>query len=83
MAATFKEILGRWPQAKDVANDCGVPEGTVRSWRFNNRIPRAYWNALVASAQRWGIEGVTPATLLAALQEKRAEKDAAREVARG
>ena len=49
---TFREVIDQWGAIDDLAADIGRKPDTVRKWRQRDRIPSAYWLALLASARR-------------------------------
>ena len=63
MALTHRIILQKWPHSQAVADDLGVKISNVRVWRHYNRIPFKHWQALIASAEKYGIRGITWAVL--------------------
>ena len=80
---SFQEIIAQWPSRKDLADDVGVDVAAVRMWNYLNRIPRKHWDAVIVSAAKWRIRGITlPAmreALMITLLDKR-EKARARSI---
>src|SRR5262245_60239346 len=62
---TFAEIVCLWPTYDELAQDVGVAYPTVASWRRRSSIPPRWWGAIVQSAQRRRITGITFDTLRA------------------
>lgn len=56
---THTEIIRRWGRISLLADEIGCNYQTVRSWKNRGHIPPRYWPALIASAEKRGIEGVT------------------------
>lgn len=52
-------LIGCWPSAEVLAADVGEKAVTVRGWKFRNAVPTRSWLAVVESARKHGIEGVT------------------------
>jgi hypothetical protein len=56
---SFSELLVLWPSLAEVARELTVPYDTVISWKRRKSVPYEYWPALVASAARFEIRGIT------------------------
>jgi hypothetical protein len=69
---TFPEIIALWPSAEALGADIGEPGLNVRAWKRRKAIPPEHWVALVAAADRRGIDGVTYERL-AHIASRRAE----------
>ena len=64
------KIVKKWPTVPELANDLSeylgryVSQSTVRSWHsMYGKIRETYWEALIASAKKRGIKGVTVESL--------------------
>jgi hypothetical protein len=60
----FNELISMWPNPGLLASDLGRPYETIVNWKRRKSIPTKYWNAIVKSAQKHGIPGVTAETFL-------------------
>ncbi len=78
--ANFEEVIRAWPSISDLAAGVGQPYGVVKQWRMRNSIPARHWNALIADAQRRGIEGVDD-RVLRNLAEARGDRASAEDAA--
>jgi hypothetical protein len=68
--STIKDLLALWPTRKVVSRDTGASLDAVNKWPIQNAIPARFWAALIDSALRHGIEGLT-AEVLARLHDHR------------
>ena len=59
MERTFTDVIGLWPNSRELANALDVAPEAVRKWKARDSIPPEYWVGLVSAADRAGIEGVT------------------------
>lgn len=59
MSASFREIIGKWPNLGAFARDIGVTENTAKQMRTRDSVKAEYWGKMVAGARRRRIEGVT------------------------
>ena len=66
---TFSSLISRWETKSVLADDCRVDYGVVHQWDRRNSIPGEYWNDVVKSAQKRGVDGVS-LTLLANIKSK-------------
>jgi hypothetical protein len=73
---TFREIIDLWSTRSLLAQECGVDPGLVRTWYALGYIPSRRWNAVVASAQKYGLTQVTHAALNEAAKAKREARNA-------
>ena len=49
----FKTVINSWEDKQMLADELGVPSGTVLNWYYRNRIPVEYWlDVLYYSGQR-------------------------------
>lgn len=55
----FKDLIDRWPSAVEFGEDIGVTAINARRMRNDSSVPGWYFNAVVKSAERRGISGVT------------------------
>lgn len=55
----FRTIINLWPSLGAFADDIGVSYVTAQVAKHRNSVSPAYWQAMVASAKRRGIKGVT------------------------
>lgn len=60
---TIRALIGLWATASALAEDLKVKPGRVRQWANRNRIPGQYWSAMVDSAKRHDIVGVSLALI--------------------
>ena len=56
---TFRDIIGLWPSAAQMARDLATLERTVRKWRDRGSIPPEHYPAIIKAAQRRGFGAVT------------------------
>jgi hypothetical protein len=56
---TFKEIINMWPSYLTLAQDLGVPPGTVAAWKHRNHLPARYWRKIVKAATIRGYQKIT------------------------
>jgi len=60
---THTDIIKSWPSKAGLydlmAEDLGVPEGTIAVWKHRGRIPAESWLAVVDAARRRRLSGVT------------------------
>jgi hypothetical protein len=56
---TFTDLLMRWPSLSGIGRELGCSYDTVMAWKRRNSIPYEYWPALIASAKRLGILGIS------------------------
>jgi hypothetical protein len=56
---SFAELLVLWPSLAEVARDLAVPYDTVIAWKRRKSVPYEYWPALVTSAARYEVRGIT------------------------
>jgi hypothetical protein len=71
---TFGTLLDRWPSIPELARDLGMPAPTVHSWKRRNTVHVEHWPALIASARRLGVRGITLESLMRAAQTSRASR---------
>ena len=48
----FYQICAEWPTARELAEDLHISVRTVEAWRYNNRVPPRYWNAMLLAAEK-------------------------------
>lgn len=61
------EIISKWPSAEAFSEDIGLKyRSHGRVMKVRGRIPELRWPAVIAAAERRGIEGVTREVLEAA-----------------
>ncbi len=72
---SFVEIINAWPHPTKFAEDVGVTPALVAVWKTRDTIPAAYWNWVVAGAERRGICGISFELLGRLTQAKRAAND--------
>lgn len=53
---SHSNIINRWVTCEALAKVLGVSGFRVRAWRRRNRIPAAYWQALIAAGAAAGHE---------------------------
>lgn len=57
---TIAELIALWPSAEVFSDDLGLKwRSHGRVMKVRRRIPVAYWDAVVSSARRRGIGGIT------------------------
>jgi hypothetical protein len=61
----FRPLLRLWPDVRTIAADLGISYFTVAAWMRRDSVPTWHWDALIASARRRRIRGVTFVTLRA------------------
>lgn len=59
MTETHADIIALWPSTNALAEDLSAEGDAVRKWKARRSIPAEYWTAVVRSAKRRGIRGVT------------------------
>lgn len=69
---TFTEIIAAWKDDAKFAEDVGTTRGLVAVWKHRNSIPAAYWNAVIASAARRELPGITLELLTSLTRSRRA-----------
>lgn len=76
--SSFRELIDLWPHPSigAVAEDLGVPYGTVQVMRHRDSIASEHWAALVDGARRRRFEGWRTVTIemLARLKAAKAAK---------
>lgn len=58
-ACTISDVLERWPSLACIAEDLSLPDSTVRSWLARRYIPSLHFAALIASATKRDVGGVS------------------------
>lgn len=58
-AITISDLLERWPSLACIAEDLALPNSTVRSWLARQYIPSLHFTALIASAAKREVSGVS------------------------
>nr|RAV93395.1 hypothetical protein DBT41_16145 [Aerococcus urinae] len=56
---TFIDVIDAWPTLGDFAEDAGVSSGAAKQMRRRDSIDPAYWEGVVAGAEKRHIEGVS------------------------
>ena len=56
---TFREVIDLWATPAEMASDIGEKPGTVRQWRFRDKIPAEKWLPVAAAAQKKGFPQIT------------------------
>lgn len=57
---TVRDVIEAWPSAEHFSSDLGLKYPSHgRVMKIRNRIPRAHWDAVVLSASKRGIDGIT------------------------
>ena len=64
---SYSDIIARWSTMRDLAADCGVSYSAVASWKARNDIPTQHWAAVVASAKKREVPGITMTLLMRAI----------------
>ena len=59
MYSSFSELLSQWPNQSRLADDLGAWPNNMTAYRAKNSLPSHYWVALVESARKNKIKGVT------------------------
>ena len=67
-----RNILAKWGQRSYIADDLAAPYPTVSGWFHRSPVPVWHWDALIASATRRGLTGVTLEALAEAHRVDRA-----------
>jgi hypothetical protein len=62
---TFASVIGAFGRNPVLAAELKISPNKVAVWKHREWIPPEYWAGLVAGAERRGIEGITPKTLIA------------------
>lgn len=65
VANSFRDIIDKWEHTSTFAADVGVPYERAKAWWRRDRIPGAYFVAVVSAAQRNGFSDVTERALSA------------------
>jgi len=63
---SFHDVIGLWPTKAALRRDLengGGKRAHVQEWHRRNKIPPAWFEALIAAAEKRGFEGVTYPTL--------------------
>ena len=74
---TFTQVIDRWPNLSDFAQDAGVDYGTAKQMRRRDSIAAEYWPAIIDGARRRTFDDVTLELLAQLAARKRHAKDAA------
>ena len=56
---TANDVLDCWPSLTAIAGDLAVDDAAVRMWRLRGAIPAEHFPALVRSAAKRDIAGIT------------------------
>lgn len=56
---SFRTVLDSWPSLVVIATQLRERYATVHNWYRRDSIPRWYWPALIRSAERLGISGIS------------------------
>jgi hypothetical protein len=52
-------IIDEWPSMAVMSEQTGAPHAVILKWRQRNSIPSKWWRAVIAGAERAGIQSVT------------------------
>lgn len=56
---TFSDLIDKWPSQQVLATDLNTSQQAISNMKARNSIPVWRWDALVESAKKCGIKGVT------------------------
>ncbi|HTV69299.1 MAG TPA: hypothetical protein VMF90_12250 [Rhizobiaceae bacterium] len=56
---THVDVINLWPSLSEFAADLSIEYGTAKAMRRRGSIPSEYWVAVVKSAERRELAGVT------------------------
>ena len=65
MATSFRDVIEKWDHTSTFAADVGVPYERAKAWWRRDRIPGAYFVAVVSAAKAKGFDDVTERALSA------------------
>jgi hypothetical protein len=71
---SFANLLSLWPSLARISDELAVPYDTVMAWKRRNSVPYEYWSALMASAKRNKIRGISMELLAAAAEGVHAKR---------
>jgi hypothetical protein len=60
---TFATLLMTVPNLHELARDQGIAFSTIASWQRRGRIPREWWDQVLAHARKVGCVSITHETL--------------------